>query len=278
MENSKDFKVIHLALLLFCIFSWNLSHAKKEKKKSIPLVKSTKEYKVGKSIHKGYLVYKKGLGNQAPGVLLLPEFWGLNDDMKNKADKLARWGYVVMVADFYGQGRSTQSPDEAKKWLQDFESENQKIVYKTFMASFITLRDYEKTASGKIAIVGYSYGGGLATEMARRGFDFKAVINIHGAVGSKRKAKPGFVKAPILWIRAEHDAYVDSKMVEKFNKEMNKAKADLKVVTMKDAYHSFTNPNASAIGKKHQLPFMYDQKLTAKANLQMKTYLDKKLR
>ncbi len=278
MKNSKDFNVLSFVIFFFCILSWNFSLAKKETKKTIPLVQTTKEYKVGKGTHKGYLVYKKGIGSQAPGVLLLPEFWGLNSDMKSKADKLASWGYVVMVADLYGEGRSTTSPDEAKRWLTAFESENQKIVYKTFMASFITLRDYEKTAPGKIAIVGYSYGGGLATEMARRGFDFKAVVNIHGAVGSKRKAKPGFVKAPILWIRAEHDAYVDSEMVEKFHSEMNKAKADLKVVTMKDAYHSFTNPKASQIGKAHQLPFMYDEKLTAQTNLQMKTYLDKKLR
>ena len=104
-----------------------------ETKKTIPLVRTTKEYKVSKDTHRGYLVFKEGIGSQAPGVLLLPEFWGLNSDMKSKADKLASWGYVVMVADLYGGGRSTTSPDEAKKWLTAFESENQKIVYKTFL-------------------------------------------------------------------------------------------------------------------------------------------------
>ena len=73
------------------------------------------EYKEGDGIFTGYLVYPEGIRTNSPGVLLIPEWWGINDFAKSMADRIAGKGFVVFAIDMYGQGRYARTPEEAQK-------------------------------------------------------------------------------------------------------------------------------------------------------------------
>ena len=195
--------------------------------------------------------------SKRPGILIAPEWWGINSDMKAKALKLAQLGYVVLVADFYGQGLTTDNPDQAGKYLDSIQGKNKRMATTAFMSALFKLKNHKLVNSKKIAIIGYSFGGGLATDLARNGLDVKAVINFHGAVLGKKTARPGFVKAHILWLKGEHDSFIDKKMEDNFRKEMTKAHAKFKIITYKDTFHSFTFKDADRIGKKHNFFIKY---------------------
>ena len=232
-------------------------------------------YKVGSKKYKGFYVQPKAKGT-FPGVLVVPEFWGLTGDMKKKAKVMASWGYAVFVVDLYGSQKHTSRPDKAQRWLNSLGPS--KKVIKQFMAAFEKLKSYPGVNRKKVAVVGYTYGGALATEIARRGYAFTGVVNVHGAVGSKNVAKPGAVKSPVLWLKGQYDAYIPSKMAKKFDGEMKKAQAQVKVITYENAFNGFSNPLASKIGKKNQLPIKFDPKVSRAANHEIHVFLDKVMR
>lgn len=235
-------------------------------------------YKVGKEKHIGYLAWNSQSKGKSPGILLVPEWWGLNEDIKNKAKRLAEMGYVVLAIDLYGNGITTKDPEQAGKWLAQLQAKDTKASTEAFMAGLFELKKNKKVLPQKVAVVGYSFGGALATEMARRGHELKAVVNFHGAVRTDKKARPGFVKAPILWLKGEHDSFIDKKMEEDFRKEMKDAKAKLKVVTYKNTFHSFTYPEATEIGKKHNFFISYNPVSDKESWEQMRVFLKTHLR
>ena len=249
----------------------------KLKNKSVSLTTIDFPYSVNGKEHFGTVSYFNPIKKKLPGVLIIPEYWGLTFDMKKKAHKLAQEKYVVMVADIYGDQKSTSNPDEAQKWLNNFTNDQPKS-FETILAAYNQLKNRKDVDSTKIAIIGYSFGGAFATEMLRRGYDFKAVVNVHGSVGSERRAKPGFVKAPILWIKGANDTYIPSKMVSTFEEEMKKAKADLKVITYPNTYSGFSNPLATKIGQKFQLPIQYNPQKEAAAYRSIVKFLKRKMR
>ena len=79
------------------------------------IVNKTIEYKDGDVTLKSYLVYDDKIKETAPAVLVFPEWWGLNDYVKGRADQLAGLGYVAFAADMYGGGQSTTEPAKAKE-------------------------------------------------------------------------------------------------------------------------------------------------------------------
>src|SRR5690349_4247635 len=76
----------------------------------------TVKYKAGTVEAQGFLAYNAGVTGKRPGVLVVPEWWGLNDYAKGRAKQLAELGYVALVADIYGNGQTTEDPKEAGKW------------------------------------------------------------------------------------------------------------------------------------------------------------------
>jgi len=114
------------------------------------------------------------------------------------------------------------------------------------------------TDAGRIAAIGYCFGGAVALHAARVGLELAAVVSFHGALGSFHTPAPGGVKARILVCHGAADALVPSGDVDAFKAEMSAAGADYRFIAYPGALHGFTNPEATENGAKFNLPLAYD--------------------
>ena len=126
------------------------------------------------------------------------------------------------------------------------------------MAAYDLLNGQPTVKKGDIAAIGYCFGGGVVLNMARLGMPLKSVVSFHGMLMSDIKAEPGSIKPEILVFTGGADKFVPAKEVAAFEREMKADKADFRVVVYPGAEHSFTNPGATALGKKFDLPLKYD--------------------
>jgi len=93
------------------------------------------EYKQGSTVLTGYLVYEDGYQTPRPGVLVVHEWWGLNDHAQKRAEELAREGYIALAVDMYGGGKTTAHPKEAGEWATAVR-QNKQVGKERFLAGY----------------------------------------------------------------------------------------------------------------------------------------------
>lgn len=223
------------------------------------VVGKTVEYKVGETTLKGYLAYDNSIKGKRPGIIVVHEWWGLTDYPKKRAEMLAKLGYVALAADMYGDGKTVDNPGDAQKSAGE-SMKDANLLKSKFLAAMDFLKQDEHTDPTQIAAIGYCYGGGVVLNMARAGVDLKGVVSFHGSLGAVIPADKGNVKAKILVCSGAADKFISEKDIETFKNEMKGAGADLKYVAYKGALHAFSNPDATALGKKFNMPIAYDEK------------------
>ncbi len=237
----------------------------------------TVEYMAGQDHMKGYLAYDASAQGKRPGVLVVPEWWGVTDYARTRARMLAGLGYTAFVVDMYGQGRQANNPDEAQK-LSSEVMKNFNTTGKTrFMAALDELKKQPTVNPDRIAAIGYCFGGGVVLNMARQGADLKGVVSFHGNLTPVTPAKPGEVRAKILVLHGEADTIAPPKQIAAFKEEMNKAGADYRVVTYPGAKHSFTNPEADQYAKRFNMPVGYNAKADKESWGEMRKFLQQVL-
>lgn len=221
---------------------------------------------------KGFLVYDDKIQGKRPGILVVHEWWGLNDYIRKRARMLAALGYTALAVDMYGQGMQATHPDDAKK----FSSESMKN-FDTSKARFLAAEELLKNQAtvdpARIAAIGYCFGGGVVLNMAAEDADLKAVASFHGSLGAVKPPKPGTVKAKIRVYTGDADKMVPPETVEAFKKTMTEAKADFVVISYPHAMHAFTNPDATKLGKKFKLPLAYNAKADKESWEDLQTFL-----
>ncbi len=221
---------------------------------------------------KGYLAYDKDIRGQRPGVLVVHEWWGLNDYARKRARMLAALGYTALAVDMYGEGKTATHPDDAGK----FSSEVMKHFNDEGKARFLAAEDFLRKQTTvdptRIAAIGYCFGGGVVLNMARQGADLKGVVSFHGMLGAVTPAEPGTVKAKILVLHGADDKFTTTEQIEAFKKEMTDARADYKFIAYPGAMHSFTNPDATEYGKKFNLPLAYNKKADEESWAEMQKF------
>ncbi len=221
---------------------------------------------------KGYLAYDSKIMGKAPGILVVHEWWGLNDYARKRARMLAGLGYTALAVDMYGEGKQAKHPDDAGKFssevMMHFDTAKAR-----FMAGEELLKKQPTVDPDRIAAIGYCFGGGVVLNMARQGADLKGVVSFHGMLGAVKPAEPGMVKAKVLVLHGADDKFTTPEQIEAFKKEMTDAKADYKFIAYPGALHSFTNPDATAYGKKFNIPLAYNKKADEESWKEMKTFL-----
>ncbi|HID82272.1 MAG TPA: dienelactone hydrolase family protein [Thiotrichales bacterium] len=230
-------------------------------------------YEAGDVTLKGYLAYDANIKGKRPGVLVVHEWWGHNDYVRNRARMLAEMGYTALAIDMYGDGKSAQHPADAKKFMMEVMS-NMQAGKARFLAAQRLLQDHATTDADKIAAIGYCFGGGIVLNMARMGLDLDGVASFHGSLSTKMPAQPGDIKAKILVLHGGSDPFVTAEQVEAFKKEMADAKADMKLIVYPDAVHAFTNPGATAMGKEFDLPLAYNEDADKKSWGELEKFLN----
>lgn len=218
----------------------------------------------------GFVVYDENKEGARPAILVIHEWWGLNDYAKNRAKQLAELGYIAMAVDMYGNGKTADNPDSAGKYAMPFYN-NPQMMKARFDAALNKLKTYSQTDSTRVAAIGYCFGGAQALNLARMGEDLKAVVSFHGNLLGVPLDKSK-LKADILVCHGEADPLVPQEEVDKFKKQMDSVGAKYTFKAYEGAVHAFTNPNATEMGEKFKLPIKYNSAADAASWNDMKEF------
>jgi dienelactone hydrolase len=223
---------------------------------------------------KGYLAYDDSIKGKRPGVLVVHEWWGLNDYARKRARMLAELGYTAFALDLYGDAKQAKNPEEAGK-LSGMVMGNLDDAQARFDAALELLRNQKTTDPKRIAAIGYCFGGGVVLNMALRGVDLNGVVSFHGILPTSAPAKHEEIKAAILVLHGEDDQFVKPEQVEKFKELMKSEKANFEVITYPNAKHSFTVPKADEYAKKFNIPVGYNAEADKESWAKMQEFLKK---
>lgn len=203
----------------------------------------TVEYRQGDALLEGYLAYDDSTTGKRPGVLVVHEWWGLNDYIRMRAEKLAGLGYVAFAADIYGKGKRTQDPQEAGKLAGAFRSDPA-LLRARALAGLEVLRANDRVDTGRVAAIGFCFGGTTVLELARANAGLQGVVSFHGGLKAGNPESAQAIKPKVLVLHGADDPFVSKDEVATFQDEMRRAKADWQMIYYGGAVHSFTNPAA----------------------------------
>lgn len=177
--------------------------------------------------------------DKAPTVLLIHEWWGLNDQIKSVAAELAKQGYVALAVDLYG-GKVVAKPNEAKKLMKAVDKKKATEI----LVSWIDYLKSHERSNGKVATLGWCFGGGWSLN-ASLAAPVDATVIYYGNV-TKTAGELKALKGPVLGHFAQQDKFINKEMVEGFEKEMAKAdKSNSLSLYWYDANHAFANPTGA---------------------------------
>lgn len=202
-------------------------------------------------------LYSKADSKAGPGVIVIHEWWGLNDYAKGRAKQLAELGFSAVVVDMYGHGKVAQHPKDAKGFMMAATKSPEKMNAR-FNAAKAILAKQSNVDNSKLYAIGYCFGGAVVLNQARLGNDLAGVVSFHGSLSSELVAEKGKVKAKVLVAHGGADPFVPAEQVTGFVQEMLAAEVDMQLLNYPNATHSFTNPDADEKGKKFDMPLAYD--------------------
>jgi len=203
------------------------------------------EWTVGKDRFSGVLVYDDVNAIKRPGLVMVPDWYGVTDSAVAKAKHIAGDDYVVLVADVYGKG--VRPKDDAAALA---EVKKMYMEPDAWRARVNKALDVLKSADGvpldtaKLGAFGYCFGGSTVLELARSGADVAGVASFHGGLESPMPAKPGTVRASLLVLNGADDQSTAGE-IPGFQKEMDAAKVDWQFVNFSGAVHCFALPDAN---------------------------------
>jgi dienelactone hydrolase len=232
------------------------------------------DYKADGVTMKGYLVYDNSIKGKRPGVLVVHEWWGLNQYARRRARMLAELGYTAFAVDMYGGGKTATHPKDAGKFAAEV-TQNMPQEEARFLAAKKLLENEPTVDKERIGAIGYCFGGGVVLQMALLGVDLSGVVSFHGSLGSLKSEDASKVRAKLLVCTGAADPFVPKETVEGFRKEMDSAGVDYTLISYEGAKHSFTNPQADENGKKFNIPLAYNRKADEESWNEMKEFFRK---
>ncbi|MBS0285841.1 MAG: dienelactone hydrolase family protein [Proteobacteria bacterium] len=210
---------------------------------SAALKSQTVEYSADGAPMEGYIAYDDAATSKQPGILIVPDWMGVSQFAKDKADLLAKEGYVAFVVDVYGKGVRPKDNNEAGKLATHYKSD--RPLFRTRMkAALDEFTHHKEVNPQKIMVMGYCFGGTGALELARSGANVVGTATFHGGLSSPTPQDAKNIKGPVLVMHGADDPNVPPKEVAAFKEEMKNAKVKLTFIAYPGAVHAFTNPAA----------------------------------
>jgi len=218
----------------------------------------------------GVLAWDDAITGTRPGVLVVHEWWGLNDYARDRVRQLAELGYVAFAVDMYGKDKITDHPDQAGKWMTQVQA-NVSHWQARAIKGLAVLRSQDHVDRYNIAAIGYCFGGATVIELAYSGAEVKGVVSFHGALPLPTGKQATKVKAKMLIAHGNADPFLKEDHIRKFRTALDKANIDWHMVLYAGARHSFTNPGADAHGMD---ALKYDQHADERSWKHMQLFFD----
>jgi len=195
----------------------------------------------------GHLAYDDSIEGKRPAVLVVHEWWGLNDYVRKRVEQLAAMGYVAFGLDMYGKGKVTKHPQQAAEWMKQVNS-NVDLWQQRALAGLEVLKNEPKTDTARIVAIGYCFGGATVQQLAYRGARIRGVVSFHGSLLPPAEDQAKRVKARILICHGASDPFVGEGAVQNYISAMERSGLDWQMIIYGGAKHSFTNPEVDQVG------------------------------
>jgi dienelactone hydrolase len=191
----------------------------------------------------GQLAWDDAATGKRPGVLVVHEWWGLDDYAKGRAKQLAGMGYVAFACDMYGDAKHVDHPQDAGAMATSVRK-NVDVWRGRAKAALKVLAENEHVDASKLAAIGYCFGGSTCLQLAYSGADLKAIATFHAALPTPKPEEAKAVKAKVLICHGADDTFVPKESVDKLQAALKDAGKDVRVESYPGAVHSFTVPGA----------------------------------
>jgi dienelactone hydrolase len=206
------------------------------------LIHSRIHYMDGDTPLTGVLVCDEASPDRRPGVLVVHGGAGLDAHAEGRARQLAECGYVVFACDMYGDG---VAGDRQRIMARISELRADRAALCARAQAGIDVLASHPQVDGRVAAVGYCFGGMTVLELARNSTELAGVVSVHGSLSTTRPAEPGSVKARILVCHGAQDPHRPPPQVAAFVEEMNQASADWQLIVYGGAMHGFMHETAT---------------------------------
>jgi dienelactone hydrolase len=218
-------------------------------------------YQIDGEPYESRLVYDADAPSPRPGLLMAPNWMGVGEGAEIIARAVAEKGYVVLLADLYGQTLRPGNGDEAGAAMMPLKNDRA-LLRKRMQAALDQLLGQAGVSldETRIATFGFCFGGCCALELARSGANLKAAISFHGTLDTPDPADARNIKGSVLVLHGASDPLVPREQLPAFEDEMNAAGVDWQLHSYGGAVHSFTDPHANVPGK-----MMYDARVAKRA-------------
>ncbi|MGE0487388.1 MAG: dienelactone hydrolase family protein [Gammaproteobacteria bacterium] len=207
----------------------------------------TVDYRDGDLALQGALYYDDARSGPRPGVLVIHEWWGLNDYARERARQLAELGYVAFAVDMYGAGKVTEHPKQAGEWA-GVVTANVAAWRQRALAALAVLRGQSVVDPTRLGAIGYCFGGASVLQLAYSGADLRGVVSFHGSLPPVDAAEVGGIRASILVEHGGGDSFVSAERVAAFETALADSPVDWRLTVHGGARHGFTNPHAGEYG------------------------------
>ena len=196
----------------------------------------------------GVLVYDDSDNDKRPGLVMVPNWKGVNDSAIAKAKQLAGDDYVVLVADVYGKGVRPKTDAEAGPVATKLRNDRPVLRARALKAIEVLKAQAGKAPldASRIGAVGFCFGGTTVLEMARAGAPLAGVVSLHGGLGSPLPAEVGGTHPSVLVLNGADDKSVSKDDIASFEQEMNAAKVDWEFTNYSGAVHCFAERDANS--------------------------------
>ncbi len=206
-------------------------------------------YKQDTAALEGLLIYDASAKGKAPGIVLVPDWMGMSDLARQYGEKVAKLGYVVLVADIYGKHNRPKDMQAASTQAGIYKNDRA-LMQARAKAALEQLLKSQRVDGSRTAAMGYCFGGGVALELARSGADLDGVVSFHGNLDTPHPEQAKNIKAQVLVQHGADDPFVTQDQVKAFEDEMRAAKTDWRLVQYGNSVHGFTNPGAGSDNSK----------------------------
>lgn len=235
----------------------------------------TVTYSIGNESFTGYYAKPEKITPKTKTILIVHEWWGLNEYPKARALQLAKEGNIAFCVDMYGTGKSADNPKDAQALAMPLY-QDPGMASKRFMAAYDEAVKIQGVDKAKMAAIGYCFGGSMVLNAAKMGAPLDAVVSFHGGLAGVPVDK-NKLTASVLVCHGAADSFVPEKDITEFKKQMADNREDLTFINYADATHAFTNPAATENGKKFSIPIAYNAAADLKSWKDFKKFLKKKV-